>query len=296
MFRMHIHDGFAGQQHFVVPRPFLSQIQHHPLLHGLFPTDIGWYPTARYHYRERPTGAPEHILIYCVKGAGWTEIGDRRYDITPGHALVIPSHKPHIYSASLDDPWTIYWVHFQGETAYQFVQQLPDNQFVIPLHERVHKPVTETFEECYDALQVGFTMTQMIFCALALHRILAWIFFGNPHFQPSQLTLPLPIRRTLTFMQESLAVRLTLADMASCAGLSISHFSALFRHHMGISPMDYFIQIRMQHACHRIETSDDPIKDIAFELGYDDPYYFSRIFRKTIGVSPGKYRKLHAAQ
>ena len=45
-------------------------IAGHPLLHSLLPTDIGWYPAAQYHFRERPEGADEHILIYCVAGSG----------------------------------------------------------------------------------------------------------------------------------------------------------------------------------------------------------------------------------
>lgn len=291
MFRMHIPDGFEGQVHFVVPRHFLHQVENHPLLHALYPTDIGWYPQARYHYRERPNGAPENILIYCVAGKGWARVGDRTYKVRPGSALVIPSGEAHTYSASLDDPWSIHWFHFRGETAYQYTQQIRARQYVIPIHPKAHQPIIETFEECYDALTRDFNIRQMIFCALTLQRVLAWVFFANPDFEPDELELPKAIDRTLVFMRDNLYQRPSLADMAAHAGLSVSYFSYLFKTHMGVSPMDHFINLKMQYACHMLETTEIPIKDIAQRLAYEDPYYFSRLFRKVIGTSPINYRE-----
>jgi AraC family transcriptional regulator, arabinose operon regulatory protein len=291
VFRMHIAEGFEGQTHFVIPRHFLQQVENHPLLHALFPTDIGWFPQARYHYRERPEGAPEHILIYCAAGSGWARVDEQIFPVAPGQAMVIPSGKAHVYSASLDDPWSIHWVHFRGETAYQFIQQLTPGQYVIPVHPKAQVPIVETFEECYAALTQQFAIRQMIFCALAIHRILAWLFFANPAFQPGQTEMPKAIDKALTFMRDQLYARPSLQEMAAHVGLSISYFSSLFKAHMGESPVDYFIHLKMQYACFLLETSEMPVKDIAFTLAYDDPYYFSRLFRKVIGTSPQNYRE-----
>ncbi len=291
MFRMHIPHGFEGQVHFIIPRHFLHQVENHPLLHALLPTDIGWFPQARYHYRDRPNGAPENILIYCVAGRGWARVGEKTYKLRPGNALMIPAGEPHIYSASLDDPWSIHWFHFRGETAYQYIQQVKPQQYVIPIHPKAHRPIIETFEECYDALANDFNMRQMVFCALAINRVLAWTFFANPDFEPDEPAMPRAIDRALSFMRENLYDRPSLAEMAQYTGLSVSHFSYLFKAHMGAPPMDYFIKLKMQYACHLLETTDTPIKDIALQLAYEDPYYFSRLFRKAMGASPAKYRE-----
>ena len=66
----------------VVPRPILERARSHPLVSPLTLTDIGWFPSARYHYRERPAGAPEHILIYCTVGKGWFEVDGVRHDLS----------------------------------------------------------------------------------------------------------------------------------------------------------------------------------------------------------------------
>lgn len=94
MFQMHIPEGFERQIHYVIPRHFLKTVEHYPLLHALFPTDIGWYPNARYHYRERPLGSPEHILIYCAAGSGWSTLGQKTVLVPAGHASssLVESH------------------------------------------------------------------------------------------------------------------------------------------------------------------------------------------------------------
>ncbi|NJL94291.1 MAG: AraC family transcriptional regulator [Anaerolineae bacterium] len=287
---MHIREGFAGQLHFVVPRPFLQEVENHPLLRALFVTDIGWYPAARYHYRERETGSAEYILIYCVAGRGFAQVGGAALEVGPGQALLIPSGEAHLYSASVEAPWSIHWVHFRGETAYQFLQQLPPGQLVMTVDPRAHGPITETFQECYAALAEGFSTRQMIFCALALHRIFGWLFFANPAFQPGKTALPRSIDRTLAYLRDHLDQRPSLAEMAAQAGLSVSHFSYLFKAHLGVAPIDYFIQLKIRYACHLLETSDLCVKDIAACLAYEDPYYFSRLFRKAVGCSPTQYR------
>lgn len=56
--------------------------------------------------------------------------------------------------------------------------------------------------------------------------------------------------------------------------------------------MAYFIQLRMRLACRLLDLSGKPIKTVAMETGYRDPYYFSRVFKKSMGISPEKYRDI----
>jgi AraC-like DNA-binding protein len=81
-----------------------------------------------------------------------------------------------------------------------------------------------------------------------------------------------------------------LSEYAKNANLSVSQFSFLFNQHTGVSPMTYLIEIRMQRACEYIDTTNQSIKEIAYELGFEDPFYFSRAFKKCTGLSPSQYR------
>ena len=78
--------------------------------------------------------------------------------------------------------------------------------------------------------------------------------------------------------------------MAAQAGLSESQFSHLFKQQTGHAPLTYFIHLKMQHACSLLTLTQLSVKEIAQEVGYTDSYYFSRLFKKIIGVAPSRYR------
>jgi AraC-like DNA-binding protein len=83
-----------------------------------------------------------------------------------------------------------------------------------------------------------------------------------------------------------------LAQFASHAGLSVSHFSELFRKNTGQSPMAYFTQLRIRNACRLLDLTTGSISKVAESAGYSDPYYFSRIFKQVMGIPPEKYRAI----
>ena len=64
-------EGFQGQKAIVIPRKILSRLcAHNNVIGNMYITDIGYYPKAKFHYRERLHGADQHILIYCLEGRG----------------------------------------------------------------------------------------------------------------------------------------------------------------------------------------------------------------------------------
>jgi AraC-like DNA-binding protein len=91
-------------------------------------------------------------------------------------------------------------------------------------------------------------------------------------------------------MQEHINDNISLISLSKTYNYSVSRFSNLFKQKTGYAPIDYFLQMKMQKACQLLDFSDRSIKDIAFSMGFEDQYYFSKRFRKIIGVSPRKYR------
>ena len=83
---------------------------------------------------------------------------------------------------------------------------------------------------------------------------------------------------------------LQVAKLAALENVSASHYFALFKSRTGRSPIDYFIHLRMRRACELLRETSLSIKEIAAELGYDDPFYFSRIFKSVNHVAPREYR------
>ena len=96
--------------------------------------------------------------------------------------------------------------------------------------------------------------------------------------------------QAIHFMRENIHRKVTLQSISTFIGYSTSHFSALFLRKTGFSPLNYLNQLKIQEACHLLDFTDMKINQISMSVGFDDPFYFSRIFSKTMGTSPIKYR------
>jgi AraC family transcriptional regulator, arabinose operon regulatory protein len=286
-----IREGFHGQILYVIPRTMLPQLAAHPLLHSMLPTDIGWYPEARYHYCERPEGTPEHVLIYCAGGAGWYELKRQRYSLAAGEAVILPAGVPHVYAASEDAPWSIYWVHFTGLEGDFFAKMPPEDTHKLAVAPECGARVEDLFRQCYGSFWGGFVLPRLVYGSKLVHHLLAELIYNNHAFSPNLRTSRFhSLEPTFAFLVQNLGAPLSLADMAAHAGLSESQFSHLFKQQTGHSPMAYFIQLKMQHACSLLAMTNLAVKEIALDVGYPDSYHFSRLFKKTIGMAPTEYR------
>ena len=100
------------------------------------------------------------------------------------------------------------------------------------------------------------------------------------------------IEQSIAYMMRHLDEPLQVATLAAQANISASHFFALFKRQTGCAPIDCFIRLRMQHACRLLDETVMSVKEVAATLGYDDPFYFSRIFKSVNRVAPSEYRLL----
>ena len=100
------------------------------------------------------------------------------------------------------------------------------------------------------------------------------------------------IEQSIAYMLRHLDEPLQVATLAAQANISASHFFALFKRQTGCAPIDCFIRLRMQHACRLLDETVLSVKEVAATLGYDDPFYFSRIFKSVNRVAPSEYRLL----
>lgn len=279
---------------FVIPRPILARARRHPLVCSVYPTDIGWFPSAAHHYRDRPQGARQDHLMMCVAGHGYAVIDGRETHLSEGELLVIPRETKHTYWAADDNPWSIYWVHFLGEDADYYVERIPGRGNTVPVAADAQKEAVRLFRYCLDALYEGYGQRTLIYAAQSVQHILSLLLYRN-HALPTEQRKKdwrSDLESIFEFMHAHLNEPLRLEDFAREAGLSVSHFSELFRSQTGQSPMAYFIHLRMRLACRLLDLSNKPIKVVAIETGYKDPYYFSRVFKKAMGLSPEKYREI----
>jgi transcriptional regulator GlxA family with amidase domain len=98
------------------------------------------------------------------------------------------------------------------------------------------------------------------------------------------------IEQSIAYMMEHLNKPLQVATLVAMANVSTSHFFVLFKRRTGCPPIDYFIRLRMHRACELLEAGSPHVKEVAAALGYDDPFYFSRVFKSVNRIAPSEYR------
>ena len=98
------------------------------------------------------------------------------------------------------------------------------------------------------------------------------------------------VEQSIAYMVEHLNKPLQVATLAATVNVSASHFFVLFKRCTGCPPIDYFIRLRMHHACELLKAGAPHVKEVAAALGYDDPFYFSRVFKSVNRIAPSEYR------
>ncbi len=285
-------DGFQGEKLISLPETVWKKaIKENPVLANLYLTHIGYFPKAAYHFRERKNGCSDNIFIYCLDGKGWYSINEKRFEVGINDYFIIPATKEHLrYGADEQDPWTIYWIHFSGFDINTFNRsfniELLDGPHQISFNEKG----LELWNTMYKNLEMGFGFENLCKSNLCLYHFISTFLYPDATDSEKKQVENDLISSSIFYMQSKLAEKLTLEDLASMNKLSASHFSLLFRKRTGMSPLDYFIHLKLQQACLLLLTTQMKIKHIAAELGYDDAYYFSRLFKKYIKMSPLQYR------
>lgn len=292
---MKLRDGFSGERSIVLPKMITDMIKADPVASALHITDIGHYPAAANHFRSRPEPIGEYVLIYCVAGEGWFELDGRRHDVGPNTYFILPACRPHAYGASADNPWTIYWIHFSGALAPHYAAGCGVPHRVNPAVDSRIRSRTDLFEEIFATLDSGFSLETIRYAISLFHHYLGTLRYLR-EYRRATPSAPLSsgeidiVGALVHYMEENLEQTLTLSQLASYAGYSRSRLSAVFKERTGHAPLAYFNLMKVRHACLLLDTTSMHLNTICHKVGISDPYYFSRLFRKIMGLSPTAYR------
>lgn len=288
-----IKEGFKGERSVSLPEELLTHYSHDPLIGNLYVRKIGFFPKVKFHYVQKEKGCNYGMLIYCVDGKGWYCIRGKKYAIEKNQYIIIPSNEPYSFGADENNPWTIYWLHFRGKMSMGFFPSQPAPTSILPGDHSRLQDRTQLFEEIYSCFSMGYIKEYMIYSSMCLYMFLGsflWLEQYRHYKIPSHKEYPFS-SRVVHYMQENIENNLTLEQLSAYFKYSPSHFSMLFQKETGVSPISFFIRLKMQKACQYIELTNLKLNEIAIRLGFEEPAYFSRIFTKVMGISPSAYRK-----
>jgi len=283
-----------GRQRIEIPRTILkSRVHSNPLLKHLHICTIGYYPKAKDHYTYRKKGLPENFLFYCVDGHGWYEINGQHFEVGPNEFFILPQNVEHTYGSSFEHPWTIYWIHFGGDSLPQLNKIQAVQKHFKPFYIKNNGDIITLFSKIYKTLELGYSIDNLLFANMCLSHFLTLFVYNSRHYETTATDKADCVDGAILFMQGHIKDNISLNELSRQYNYSVSRFSNLFKQKTGYAPIDYFVQMKMQKACQQLDFTNRSVKDIAFSMGYDDPYYFSKRFKTIIGMSPKKYRAMN---
>lgn len=232
-------------------------------------------------------GRLDYYLLYVHTGRLTVSLPCGERICSSGDFIIFPPRQRYRYSHISEDELDYFWVHFTG---FEVASLLKEYGLLTYPHVNSTKDdggIAMRFANMFDAFakQDRFRDREI---SLLLERLLISLgrrANGGSDADANQL------KRSLSYINSSYSSDIRIPTLAAMENLSVSRYNAVFKKLMGRSPTEYIINMRISTAAELLVGTDLPVKEIARLVGYDDPHFFSRIFKAHKSVSPAEYRK-----
>lgn len=279
-------DGFRGERMIVLPIEAFSEYVENPLVKRMYLTDVGFFPKANHHYMDRKEGIEEYIFLYCLEGEGTIWVNGKKYVLCENEAFCIPRFLKHCYYSDKENPWSILWVHFKGEDTQYF--PLDERRIVRFKSSYASNRMMFLFDLLFRVLEGNYTLGNFIYISQVLSVILSETYHREKKNDVVEQNRH--VTNIVKYMYQHIGENLTLERLCREFDLSKSYVNAIFLKCTQHAPMEFLINLKMREACNMLRSSEMYVYEIAQRLGYKDQYYFSRLFKKVVGMSPKEYR------
>lgn len=235
--------------------------------------------------RSRPNGRLDFQLIYIYSGCGYFKIDHNLIRREKGDIQIFYPGEPQEYFYYAKDTPEVYWIHFTGKNC----EKLLADYDIHSCHIGENVLFKTIFQEIILELQLkkyGFET----YIASDFMKLLV-CFQRTMQKERYSSHTNFALDRLILELNQHYAQTWTIEKMADFCSLSQDYLSHLFRKEYHITPMKYLTGLRIDKAKDFLADENLPVSEIAYLVGYSDPLYFSRIFKKTEQVSPQQYRK-----
>jgi len=262
------------------------------LSRSLIVTSCGYY---RVHSKpvvetKRPKGRQDYQLLYIASGKGHFYFDGKEHIIEPGNMILYRPGETQLYYYYAKEKTEVYWVHFTGcdvDTILDYYQ-MPTTENVFytstsPDYEWMYRQMIQELQLCrpnYEEL-----------LSLLLRHIFMII---NRYIQEGQTggsQIQNEIERATHYFKEHYHEPISIEDYAESRHMSLSWFIRNFKQIVKMTPLQFITNLRITNAKSLLESTSYNITEIAQTVGYDNPLYFSRQFKKYTGVSPKEYKR-----
>lgn len=238
-------------------------------------------------------GIRDHFLIHHVAfGTGTYVAAGKTYRVSAGQTFIAYPGETISYCADEHDPWEYIWVGFGGSDARFLLEQTdfsPDNPVMITDHGGKLKPLMQAVYRSH-----GNQPHDSVRMTGSLYMLLSYLMeYAKKQSDRGDDAMLAYVRRAAEYVSDNYARPITVDDMARFAGVSRSWLYRSFKQHLSVSPISYLNSFRIEQARILLSNSALSVGEVSCSVGFDDPFYFSKVFKSLTGESPRAYIKAH---
>jgi len=231
----------------------------------------------------------EYQLIYVTAGSGWFESDGGEYAVVAGTIILLFPGERHRYRPSGATGWDEYWIGFKGK----IMDDLVGRNFFSPNHPCIHLGINEHAFNLFNLIIEGSKREEEGYQAQisgATLHLLGTIHAGNRgNLIEDQKQLDIICKARLLFVS-NINNEFSPEQAAKELMIGYSNFRKLFKTYTGISPGQYYIQLKIEKAKKLLCNPAIPVKEIAYELRFESHFYFSKLFKEKTGLTPTAFR------
>ncbi|MBP3620790.1 MAG: helix-turn-helix transcriptional regulator [Lachnospiraceae bacterium] len=239
----------------------------------------------------RPRGRLDYQLLYIASGKAHFHFDEKEQVVTAGHMVLYRPKEPQKYIYYGDDQTEVYWVHFTGGNVKNILRSygLTDDKRVFYCgsgldYQNIFRTMINELQMCKE------NYAEMLEMYLRQIFIMLKRYFANT-LETHNTHIVEEIDKATIYFNEHYSEDISIDEYAQNNHFSVSWFIRHFKQCTGSTPMQYILSKRIYNAEILLHDSTYNVTEIAEIVGYDNPLYFSRIFKKVKGLSPSEYRK-----
>ncbi|WP_270169212.1 AraC family transcriptional regulator [Paenibacillus sp. SYP-B4298] len=224
-------------------------------------------------------------FIITTKGNATVDFNDSLYHLSPG--VIVHGAPDMTINANVTSPtsWEYYLI------LYGLGEGMPRKDAEIYTHFELNTGVNSRIQELLQIMKSTTDSSDRMryLRAKSLFFDVLYEVFVSSQYCIYRKSQQASVVEAQQFIRSHFAEHLSLGELAALHGMTAGNFSYLFHKYFGIRPMDYLTQCRMNQAKQLLAATDLPVQEISAQVGYSDPMYFSRVFKKHTGTSPSRF-------
>jgi len=239
----------------------------------------------------RPKGRLDYQLLYVVSGRAHFYFNGVKELVSAGNMVIYrPGEKQHYYYCG-SDKTEVYWAHFTGSDVDKILKRYGITNDIHTVfmgtsmeYKRLFQQMLQELKLCkedYEEVLVNSLCNLFI----GIHRSINSKLQGNNQVKRKEMD------EAVHYFHMNYNKEINIEEYAQSVHMSVRWFIRNFREYTGTTPAQYILTLRISNAQTLLKSTDYSITEIASIVGYDNPFYFSRLFRKQNGVSPSEFRK-----